>query len=76
VVARKLSVLAAVAVAVAVFVALACACDKSGGKAEPKFFCKMQGECFRCADLDQQKKCTLNPVTSGCTKVAVSDCDH
>lgn len=52
------------------------ACDKSGGKAEPKFFCKMLGECYRCADAEQQKKCTLNPVTSGCTRASLGECEH
>ncbi|MBX3191983.1 MAG: hypothetical protein KF819_33640 [Labilithrix sp.] len=60
---------------VAAALTLALACDKGGDKKEPKFFCKMQGDCFRCADAEQQKKCILNPISSGCTKVASGECE-
>ncbi|MBS2019502.1 MAG: hypothetical protein JST00_41960 [Deltaproteobacteria bacterium] len=66
---------------VAIAVALAAGCDKSndgapgdGGK-PVKRACKMQGKCYLCPDDEAQKKCIINPSTSGCKPASDSDCD-
>lgn len=47
--------------------------DADGGK-NVKHLCKMNNQCWVCPDEAAQKKCILNPVTSGCKLSGPTEC--